>query len=582
MTVPVPAQLEFISDGDGVTTSFSYPVRFLEKSEIVVAFRDVNGDDTIKSLNIDYSIAGTSWDEGGTISFYDAPPVGVEVVRYRQTQAKQIVDLGNKAKNNAEAVEQQLDRLAMVNQDNKWSITNFLLRAARFPFGYTGSNILPNPEPNKFLAWNEAGNRIVNKVVVSVEGLLAGVAGLAILAKDTLVEAQTYLGITAILDNLGVVNFSTGKLLNSTQVDLPIVVLATGQSNMLGHTTTGGDRTTKNNSVYVLEVIPDVGQTTGWKRAGPDSPDWPFLPTGNSLAYQFCDRLQRKTGRTVLMIMVAAGGQPIAEWLPGGGGAVGATGTMFSQINAALILARSLPVPGRTDGLTLTGTGRIRADYMLWHQGEADANYQPAPGAGTKAAYKARFRTMINTMRDPASGGSGADPFLWTQTPVIMGELLWGGMSGPNPTDDRNDALAELERENPLFALASSRSLPSLDNLHIAGSGLVEFGDRYFDKMGLIPRILPKRESINIIDLGGGAVLQWGTATVNTGGSTVVTLAVNMLDTNYVPTLTLVTSGTSTPSSLRSHTFAVSQFQIENNTGSNQTVRWQVIGMKSV
>lgn len=399
----------------------------------------------------------------------------------------------------------------------------------------------------------------------------------------TEVEDQLGGATDEILANLDELNYSTGKLKNSTIVDLPIVVLATGQSNMLGHSVDGGDRTTKNNSVYVLETVPNVDPptTTGWKRAGPGSPDWPWLPTGNSLAYQFCDRLQRKTGRTVLMIMVATGGQPIAEWLPGGGGAAGATGIMYSQINAAMVLARSLPVPGRTDGLTLNGTGRVRADIVLWHQGEADANYQPAPGAGSKGAYKSRFRSVFSTLRDPASGGSSADPMVWSHAPVIAGELLWGGTSGPNTTDDRNDALTELSREEPLVTLASSRNLPSLDNLHITGSGLPVFGDRYFDCMGNFPKVLAARETVNTIDMGGGLVLMWGSAPVNTGGSTVVTMTKTMLDANYVPTLTLVTAGSTTPPCLRCHTFTTSQFSIENQTGNNQVVRWQVIGMKS-
>ena len=52
MTVPVPDQLEFISEGNGVLKEFSYPRRFLQKDEIVVAFRKDNID-TIKALNVD-------------------------------------------------------------------------------------------------------------------------------------------------------------------------------------------------------------------------------------------------------------------------------------------------------------------------------------------------------------------------------------------------------------------------------------------------------------------------------------------------------------------------------------------------
>lgn len=119
MTVSVPAQLEFVSNGDGVTTSFSYPVRFLEKSDVIVAFRDADGVDTVKTLNVDYTIAGTIWPTGGNVVFGTAPANGVKVVRYRSTAAKQVVDLSEKAKNSAESVELQLDRTMMAVQDSK-------------------------------------------------------------------------------------------------------------------------------------------------------------------------------------------------------------------------------------------------------------------------------------------------------------------------------------------------------------------------------------------------------------------------------------------------------------------------------
>ncbi len=117
MTVPVPDQLEYSSDANGVTRDFSYPKRFLQKDEIVVTLRDIDGVDTPQYLNQHYSIAGSSWPDGGTISFYDAPPSGFKVIRSRQTQAKQTVDLENKQRNDATAVELQLDRLTMAIQD---------------------------------------------------------------------------------------------------------------------------------------------------------------------------------------------------------------------------------------------------------------------------------------------------------------------------------------------------------------------------------------------------------------------------------------------------------------------------------
>jgi len=117
MTVPVPDQLEYISDADGVTKDFSYPKRFLQKDEIVVLLRDADGVDTPQILNTHYTIAGSSWPSGGTISFITAPQAPNKVVRYRMTQAKQTVDLENNQRNDAPSVETQLDRLTMAIQD---------------------------------------------------------------------------------------------------------------------------------------------------------------------------------------------------------------------------------------------------------------------------------------------------------------------------------------------------------------------------------------------------------------------------------------------------------------------------------
>lgn len=117
MVVPVPDQLEYISDADGVTKDFPYPKRFLQKDEIVVLLRNADGVDTPQILNTHYTIAGSSWPNGGTITFNVAPASGLKVVRYRMTQAKQTVDLENNQRNDAPSVELQLDRLTMGLQD---------------------------------------------------------------------------------------------------------------------------------------------------------------------------------------------------------------------------------------------------------------------------------------------------------------------------------------------------------------------------------------------------------------------------------------------------------------------------------
>ncbi|MDR2311647.1 MAG: hypothetical protein LBE54_11745, partial [Brucellaceae bacterium] len=187
MTVPVPDRLEFISEGNGVLKEFSYPRRFLQKDEIVVAFRKGHAD-TIKGLNIDYTIAGSSWPNGGSIVFTVAPPVGVKVVRYRKTQAKQTVDLDNNQRNDAKAVELQLDRLTMALQD-----TDVLARSAVRTDNKEGYRLSP-PVPEKLLGWDEQGKAIISssKTVRELDDGIASAqkaAEEAVAAKDTTLEA---------------------------------------------------------------------------------------------------------------------------------------------------------------------------------------------------------------------------------------------------------------------------------------------------------------------------------------------------------------------------------------------------------
>lgn len=350
----------------------------------------------------------------------------------------------------------------------------------------------------------------------------------------------------------------------------PILVFATGQSNMLGHSVTSGDRRTINGQVWVWEQIPGAGQTVGWKLAGPDSPDWPFVSTGNNLAYHFCDILQRATGRPVYLVMHAAGGQPIAEWLPSGGGVAGATGHMFSTCNAALTAARTATLP---TGGTLASWGVSRADYMLWHQGEADADYRGTTGA----QWIQRFRSMVATMRDPASGGSSADPFIGTHAPVLVGELLHGGTSDGQPTDDRNAEIARLDREEPLIAAVSSRGLASVDNLHFTGAALQEFGWRYFSRLGVFPKRVPDESSVDAVRIAGRLMRLRGlTGSIAAGTDHTVTLPVAMANAGYVPALTLLNHGASTPYPPILGTRTMTSFVIRNTGGQNMTVAWSI------
>lgn len=115
MTVPVPGSLTCSYDEDGITTVFPYPVRFLEPQELTV-IREVAGAQTVLAYNVDYTVSGAGNPDGGSIT-RTAVTDGGKIIISRSTAWKQIVDLEDKARNPAEAVELQMDRLTMAGQD---------------------------------------------------------------------------------------------------------------------------------------------------------------------------------------------------------------------------------------------------------------------------------------------------------------------------------------------------------------------------------------------------------------------------------------------------------------------------------
>lgn len=125
MTVSVPGSLSFTYLEDGVTTVFSYPVRFLEQSELLVIREIVaTGSRTTLILGADYTVSGANNPAGGSIT-RAAATNGGRIIITRKTAAKQVVDLADTVRTPAASIEEQLDRLAMVSQDHGVLIDSF-------------------------------------------------------------------------------------------------------------------------------------------------------------------------------------------------------------------------------------------------------------------------------------------------------------------------------------------------------------------------------------------------------------------------------------------------------------------------
>lgn len=112
MTASVPVATSFFYTGDGSTTGFSFPLRFLENADVQVYV-----DDVLKTLTTHYSLTGAGGPSGGTVTFVAAPAADTSIELRRDTQSKQTVDLSDSGRTPGDTLEGQLDRLAMATQD---------------------------------------------------------------------------------------------------------------------------------------------------------------------------------------------------------------------------------------------------------------------------------------------------------------------------------------------------------------------------------------------------------------------------------------------------------------------------------
>lgn len=374
--------------------------------------------------------------------------------------------------------------------------------------------------------------------------------------------------------NLDYLDYLISDTLNSMRVDFPIFLLFWGQSNTTGHSFSSGDRSTKNKMVYLLETNPvDPGQTVGWKCAGPDSNDWPYIKTGNSYPYHICDLVQRRTGRPVVGVIVAAGGQPICKFLPTNSVSGLDCGSMWNVLVANMALARTYALPFRQDLKSMADLGCNQVDGVFGWQGEADADYRGTTGA----EWKARLLMFDGLLRNGIPGS--VPPILKKNAPFLISELIHGGKSGPNTTDDRNVEIAQLDREQVFIASWSADGLSAPDGLHAEGASLVESARRAVDRLGIFPKLVPIERSDDVTEIGGRIVHMKGEILVNAGSTHTISLQKTMCDDRYIPSLTLLMSGASVTTGVKVENRTSTSFDIYNPTAVNMILGWQILGI---
>lgn len=134
--------------GDGVTVAFSTaPVKFYASSDLKVYLEAADGTQTLQTISTHYSVAGGNG-ATGTVTMVAAPAAGQTLRVQRVLPVTQEIDPVNGDRNDAEVLEEALDRAIMVSQQ----LNETIARALLLPLGSAAVSF-PSPSASKHLRW---------------------------------------------------------------------------------------------------------------------------------------------------------------------------------------------------------------------------------------------------------------------------------------------------------------------------------------------------------------------------------------------------------------------------------------------
>jgi len=212
--------------GDGSTVAFdtSPMVFFLSTDLVVKAIVTATGAETTLTETTDYTVTGGAGTTG-TVTMvavgdppvqYGPPAVGVTLLIQRVVPLTQAVDLVNNSANDAETMEDTLDKLTMITQQ----LDEEKGRSLRIPPSETGTaalTVLPFDRANKFLSFDASKNVTVSATTDTPVSAFATTllddttAGAALTTLGVSTFAKTILDDTAaggVLTTLGVSSFA--------------------------------------------------------------------------------------------------------------------------------------------------------------------------------------------------------------------------------------------------------------------------------------------------------------------------------------------------------------------------------------
>lgn len=138
--------------GNGVTTTFPYTFRILNKADLVVQTLDTNGNITTLKVDTNYTVIGAGSYSGGSVVLPSALPSGWLITIDRELDIVQETDLRNQGKFFAEVHENAFDYLTMLIQQC---------------FGWTRRALL---KPNFLSKYYDAKQNLISNLADPVSG----------------------------------------------------------------------------------------------------------------------------------------------------------------------------------------------------------------------------------------------------------------------------------------------------------------------------------------------------------------------------------------------------------------------------
>jgi len=200
-------------NGNGATTAFAFPYRFLVSADLVVTLVLADTTQVVKVLNTDYTVTGAGDDAGGTVTMVVPPATGQQLILVRDVPLTQETDYISGDPFPAESHETALDKLTMISQ----RLNNLISRSIRLSDAdlLVSSTILPSPIANATLVWNATGTALVNGVG---SGEFVGLSPYmeVVLGSVDAAEARANLGAMAASNISSDIDFSSSLALVSS------------------------------------------------------------------------------------------------------------------------------------------------------------------------------------------------------------------------------------------------------------------------------------------------------------------------------------------------------------------------------